>query len=217
MRALSRTELTRPGVAIAALVLSCAVGVSGCAVPSSVAVSSSPATRAAGTGPGGVPAHNPASQAGTSGASEGTLTGSGLVQQVRVQRPIGVLHLEVHEQRNQLLVVGPDNEVVRQIPVAGNPAVQKPEISRVADRMVESADYAYEWRLPHFVRLIEGRGVGTHAIPLSVENGSPAQAVHELGLDVGQAPRSHGCLRMTDENAKWVFDSIPAGTPVYWL
>lgn len=151
------------------------------------------------------------------GESTAEITPLGVVQRVPVREPIGELHLEVDEQRNQMLVIGADDQVVRRIPVAGDPDVPKPRRSTVGDRIKMSADYDYDWHLPWFVRLIEGRGIGTHAIPLSTEDGNPAMQAVDLGKSPDEAPRSHGCLRMHEDNARWVYDNVPPGTPVYWF
>lgn len=146
------------------------------------------------------------------------LTKYGYVQPVKVRRPIGRYHLEVNESKNQLLVVDRRNRAVRQIPVGGNPAISKPSLSYVADRIGMSYDYAYTKRLPWFVRLVQGRGIGSHTIPRYISDGRPTMAVSALGRVPGvRAPVSAGCLRMHDVNARWVFDNVPAGTPVYWL
>jgi len=50
-------------------------------------------------------------------------------------------------------------------------------------------------------------GYGFHAIPL--KNGVP------LATPLGERPVSHGCIRMAEEDAHWVFDNLPIGTPVH--
>lgn len=142
----------------------------------------------------------------------------GYVQPVPVRRPVNRRHLEVHESMNQLLVVDRRNETVRHIPIAGNPAVGKPKLSYVADPIRLSYDYGFEWRLPWFVRLVGGRGIGSHAIPRRVGDGHPIMRVADLGKRPGAgAPLSHGCLRMHDAHARWIHENLPRGTPVYWL
>jgi hypothetical protein len=146
------------------------------------------------------------------------LTRYGYVQPAKVRRSVGRYHLEVDEARNQLLVVDRRNRAVRQIPVAGNPAISKPSLSYVADRTPMSYDYAYTKRLGWFVRLVQGRGIGSHTIPRHISSGKPTMAVTALGRKPGvRTPVSAGCLRMHDVNARWVFHNVPAGTPVYWL
>jgi len=152
------------------------------------------------------------------GPAGGYKTRYGYVKVVEVRRKIDRYHLEVHERKNQLLVVNRRNAVVRQIPVAGNPAIHKPARSYVADRVRMSYDYDWTKRLPWFVRLVHGRGIGSHTIPRYISDGRPTMPVWALGRAPGvHAPVSAGCLRMHDANARWVFDNVPAGTPVYWL
>lgn len=50
-------------------------------------------------------------------------------------------------------------------------------------------------------------GYGMHAIPR--KNGVP------LSTPLGQYPVSHGCVRMADPDAEWVYDNLPIGTPVH--
>ncbi len=149
---------------------------------------------------------------------QGWTTRLGFVRAVPVTQPISRYHVEVHEQANQVLVVNQRNNVVRRIPVGGNPAIGKPRLSYVGDRTPMSYDYAWTKRLPWFVRLVHGRGIGTHTIPRYISTGKPTIPVSALGRRPGgPAPVSAGCLRMHDINAKWFYDRVPAGTPVYWI
>lgn len=145
------------------------------------------------------------------------LTPYGYWQPVRVTRPVGTFHLEVHQRSNQLLVVGRNGAVVRHIPITGNLSVGKPSFSRVQHRTALTYDFGYQWRLPWFVNLIAGRSIGSHAIPRHVTDGHPIMAVSQLGRSWPDTPVSAGCLRMHDVNARWVYDNVPNGTPVYWL
>ena len=149
---------------------------------------------------------------------QGWTTRLGFVRAVPVTQPIARYHVEVHEQANQVLVVNQRNTVVRRIPVGGAPAISKPRLSYVGDRTPMSYDYAWTKRLPWFVRLVQGRGIGTHTIPRYISTGTPTIPVSALGRRPGgPAPVSAGCLRMHDINAKWFYDNVPAGTPVYWI
>ena len=145
------------------------------------------------------------------------LTRYGYWQPVPVARPVGTFHLEVHQRKNQLLVVGRHNTVVRHIPITGNQSVGKPSFSRVQHRTALTYDFGYQWRLPWFVNLIAGRSIGSHAIPRHVTDGHPIMAVSQLGRSWPDTPASAGCLRMHTLNARWVYDNVPNGTPVYWL
>jgi lipoprotein-anchoring transpeptidase ErfK/SrfK len=81
-----------------------------------------------------------------------------------------------------------------------------------------SYDDAWTERLPWFVRLVHGRGIGTHTTPRSISAGKPTIPVSALGRRPGgPAPVSAGCLRMHDINAKRFSHYVPAGTPVYWI
>ncbi len=150
-------------------------------------------------------------------AGQARLTRYGYLQPVPVARSAGTFHLEVHQRKNQLLVVGRNNSVVRRIPITGNLSVAKPSFSRVQHRTALTYDFGYQWRLPWFVNLIAGRSIGSHAIPRHVTDGHPIMAVPQLGRSWPNTPVSAGCLRMHSVNARWVYDNVPNGTPVYWL
>ena len=49
-------------------------------------------------------------------------------------------------------------------------------------------------------------GVGFHGIP---RRGSTP-----LSTPLGVKPVSHGCVRMADVDAQWIYDNVPNGTPV---
>ncbi len=49
-----------------------------------------------------------------------------------------------------------------------------------------------------------------HSIPMDQEKNIIADEAQKLGN-----PASHGCVRLNIDDAKWIYDNIPAGTPVY--
>lgn len=49
-------------------------------------------------------------------------------------------------------------------------------------------------------------GIGFHGIP--VKGSKP------LPTPLGRYPVSHGCIRMADSHAKWLYDNLPMGSPV---
>ncbi|MCE7885436.1 MAG: murein L,D-transpeptidase, partial [Actinobacteria bacterium ATB1] len=57
-----------------------------------------------------------------------------------------------------------------------------------------------------FMSRING-GIGFHGIPR--KNGVP------MATPLGQKPVSHGCIRMADADAEWIYYTLPIGTPVY--
>ncbi len=151
-------------------------------------------------------------------AGEVVATPLGVLQPVKVKHKVNQLHLEVHQAKNQVLVVDRYNRVLRQVPIAGNPAIPKPAVSYIPYRTPMSLDYDLEWKLPWFVSMIAGRGVGTHGIPRNVDDGRPSMSIADLGKTPGAgAPVSHGCLRMHDRNARWIYQNVPNGTPVHWF
>lgn len=56
----------------------------------------------------------------------------------------------------------------------------------------------------------EGGNIGFHGIPYMVSKKGNIQFPTPLGV----APSSHGCVRMLDSHAKWVFENLPRGATV---
>ena len=68
-------------------------------------------------------------------------------------------------------------------------------------------------RMKWMVRFTKGRGgdnIGFHGIPYKVT----AAGDIPFHTPVGEAPSSHGCIRMRVRDARWLFDNIDIGTPV---
>lgn len=49
-----------------------------------------------------------------------------------------------------------------------------------------------------------------HSVPMDRQQNVIEAEAARLGT-----PASHGCVRLATENAKWIYDHIPQGTPVY--
>lgn len=56
----------------------------------------------------------------------------------------------------------------------------------------------------------EGGNIGFHGIPYMVSDKGDIPFPTPLGI----APSSHGCVRMLDTHAKWVFENLPQGATV---
>ena len=56
----------------------------------------------------------------------------------------------------------------------------------------------------------EGGNIGFHGIPYMVSKKGNIRFPTPLGV----APSSHGCVRMLDTHAKWVFENMPRGATV---
>lgn len=135
-----------------------------------------------------------------------------------VARPIGRVHLEAFENFNILQVVDANNRIVRRIQFAGNPEVRKPDLCYTQGGYRVSWDYTMVWRLNYFVRLCAGRGIGTHDIPINRYTGARSMSVSGLGQRPGVgSPISHGCLRMREVDAKYLYDHFARGVPVYFV
>jgi len=55
-----------------------------------------------------------------------------------------------------------------------------------------------------------GGNIGFHGIPYITTRNGNVQFPTPLGI----APSSHGCIRMLDSHAEWVFDNLPRGATV---
>lgn len=55
-----------------------------------------------------------------------------------------------------------------------------------------------------------GGNIGFHGIPYVDTKQGPVHFPTPLGI----APSSHGCIRMLDSHAQWVFDNLPRGATV---
>ena len=175
-----------------------------------VAAPASPAATIPGTGAPTRPG-TPSTQ-GTPG-TVGTVGTPGTVA-----RPVGRVHLEVFEWFNLLRVVDASERIVRTIKISGNPEVPKPDECVTRGRTRLNWDYTYQWRLDYFTRLCEGRGIGTHAIPVDRRTGALSMDPADLGRppEAG-GPVSHGCLRMSTADAEYVYDNFADGVPVYFV
>lgn len=49
-----------------------------------------------------------------------------------------------------------------------------------------------------------------HSVPMDRQKNIIEEEADKLGV-----PASHGCIRLKVEQAKWIYDNIPEGTPVY--
>lgn len=68
-------------------------------------------------------------------------------------------------------------------------------------------------RMRYMVRFTKGRegdNIGFHGIPFKVTKSGEVPFYTPLGV----APSSHGCIRMLETDAKWVFDNMALGTRV---
>ena len=135
-----------------------------------------------------------------------------------VAHPIGQVHLEDYEWFNILQVVDASNRVVRTIKIAGNPLIPKPPLCHTAGRARVTLDYTLTWELNWFTRLCSGRGMGTHDIPINRFTGARSMNAADLGKPPFHGgPLSHGCLRMAAVDARYVYDHLSYGVPVYFV
>ena len=68
-------------------------------------------------------------------------------------------------------------------------------------------------RMRYMVRFTKGRGgdnIGFHGIPFRVTKSGETPLYTPLGV----APSSHGCIRMHESDARWVYENMALGTRV---
>jgi hypothetical protein len=110
-----------------------------------------------------------------------------------------------------------NGHLARDVKVAGNPYLspQLPKTCHISQKLRVNWDTTLVWKLNYFTRLCAGRGVGTHAIPLNRYSGRMSMNPADLGKTPGAgSPISHGCARMLEKDAKWIYTKVPLGTTV---
>ena len=111
-------------------------------------------------------------------------------------------------------VIDGKNKVVKTMPVAGRRGVPKPGEYQVNSQSLRSYSLDFEgvWfiNMTRFALGPAGGNIGFHEIP--VKNGKPLQTEDQLGSFQGS-----GCLRMSADDAKFIFNFGKPGTKVVVL
>ena len=61
-----------------------------------------------------------------------------------------------------------------------------------------------------FTKGPQGGNIGFHSIPYRITSKGEVK----IPTPLGNTPSSHGCVRVADADAKWLFDNVPIGTTV---
>lgn len=123
-------------------------------------------------------------------------------------------YIAVADDHTKQLTWWKDDEVVQVMPISmGSDRFPTPNgvyyvKERYRDMYMDSSTYGvpvdspdgYRTYVEYAVRM-SWSGIFTHAAPWSVEQ----QGVSNV---------SHGCLNLNTENAKWIYDNVPEGTPI---
>lgn len=64
--------------------------------------------------------------------------------------------------------------------------------------------------MTRFTRGRAGGNIGFHSVPFRIVDGKEVPIPTPLGV----APSSHGCIRVSDSDARWIFDNMAIGTRV---
>ena len=113
----------------------------------------------------------------------------------------------VYLSTQQMELLDADGSVLHQFPISsgrdGLTPVGSFRVQSKSDLAYSSSDYP-NITMPWMTRF--NGGIGFHGIP--VKDGD------QLDTPLGVAPVSAGCVRMADDDAKVVYDVLPAGAPV---
>ena len=109
--------------------------------------------------------------------------------------------------RQHVSLFAADGRRVRSYEVSGREGVPRPGTYHVFSKSRVSSSGSL--RLDYMVRFVPGElAIGFHAIPVT-EDGTPIQSEAELGQY-----RSHGCVRQAPDDAAFLYNWTPIGTPV---
>jgi lipoprotein-anchoring transpeptidase ErfK/SrfK len=120
--------------------------------------------------------------------------------------PVAVGRIDVSIQLQRAFVYDPDGGLIREIPISSGARGKTPlghfRVYSRSSWTTSSTDSRVSMK---WMTRFHG-GIGFHGIP---RRGNTA-----LATPLGVKPVSAGCIRMADEDAKWIFDHVPNGTPV---
>lgn len=131
----------------------------------------------------------------------------------RAAAPIGVVRVVLSEQR--AYVYGQDRRLIATLLVStglndSTPTGRFKVFSKSAlTYYTPNPGEKMRWMV-RFIKSPTGAHIGFHSIPFRVKNGREIK----FPTPVGVAPSSHGCVRVTDTDAKWLFDNMTLGTIV---
>jgi lipoprotein-anchoring transpeptidase ErfK/SrfK len=110
--------------------------------------------------------------------------------------------------QQRVVLVDETNTAFADFRVSGNLSLPKPGIYHVMNK--KHPGRSGDLTLPYFTGFAWGPSadIGFHGIPLRPD-GTPIQSEAQLGQ-----PLSHGCVRMIEWWAHWIYDWAPIGTPV---
>jgi lipoprotein-anchoring transpeptidase ErfK/SrfK len=110
--------------------------------------------------------------------------------------------------QQRVVLVDETNTAFADFRVSGNLSLPKPGVYHVMNK--KHPGRSGNLTLPYFTGFTWGpdADIGFHGIPLN-PYGTPIQSEAQLGQ-----PLSHGCVRMTEWWAHWIYDWAPIGTPV---
>lgn len=119
---------------------------------------------------------------------------------------VGIDRIDVSIKLQRAFVYGADGSMLREIPISSGAGGRTPLGNyRIYSRSAWTTSASDSRVSMRWMTRFNG-GIGFHGIP---RRGSTA-----LRTPLGERPVSHGCVRMADTDAQWIFDNAPSGTPV---
>ena len=126
----------------------------------------------------------------------------------RAARPV---HAVVDLSEQHAYFYAADGALLKRVPVSTGAPGTRTRIGRFKVYSRSAATFSRSnpaVKMRHMTRF-DG-GIGFHGIPYRVRGGVEVP----LPTPLGKRPVSHGCVRMRDRDARWVFRFLPTGAPV---
>lgn len=118
----------------------------------------------------------------------------------------GVGRVDVSIKLQRAFVYDPQGALIKEIPISSGAGGKTPlgnfKVYSRSGWTTSGSDSRVSMR---FMTRFKG-GVGFHGIP--------RRGTRALATPLGVRPVSHGCVRMADADAEWMFVNLPNGTPV---
>lgn len=122
------------------------------------------------------------------------------------QEPLGSVTIDLSEQHAYLY--RPDGSLAGRVPISSGANGRTPTgVFKVYRKnRVGTASSDHQVHMDYFT--VFNGGIGMHGIPWKNNR------ANRLWSPLGQQPVSHGCIRMNDSDAKWVYEQLPYGAGV---
>jgi lipoprotein-anchoring transpeptidase ErfK/SrfK len=120
--------------------------------------------------------------------------------------PLGSVTISLSEQ--QAYLYRPDGSLVTKVPVSSGSRGRTPKGTYHVYRKVRVGTSGTDRNVHMDFFTVFNGGIGMHGIPWSRNRGN------RLATPLGVRPVSHGCIRMNDADAEWIYNNLPYGAEV---